>query len=50
MEEFFLSVLKEKFQQDESPISHNFNWGLAESNILRKWVAGADLTIRCRVP
>jgi hypothetical protein len=38
------------FQQDESPISYNFIWGFIESNIVWKWMAGADLTIGCRVP
>jgi hypothetical protein len=54
--EIFLSVWKKSvlnnimFQQDESPISYNFIWGFAESNILWKWMAGADLTLGCHVP
>ena len=38
------------FQQDKSPTSYNFIRGLAESNIIRKWMAGADLTLGCSVP
>jgi len=33
------------FQQDESSISYNFIWGFAESNIVWKWTAGANLTL-----